>query len=313
MNPEENEAERGLRVVIVGSINVDYLTKVERHPGPGETVAGQETQTLPGGKGANQAVAAARLGADTALIGSVGHDANAAVAVAKLKEAGVDVSGLATAEVPTGTAFVTVDARGENTIVVVAGANACMDADAVLEHRDAIARADILVVQGEIPSSGTEAAVSLATGRVVLNLAPVITLAPETVQAADPLVVNEHEAALVLHQLKPTLQIPTDHTELAAALAAAGPRSVVLTRGSLGALYTDGNSVRAVSAPKVEAVDTTGAGDAFVGALSAGLAQGATLGEAVGLASRVGAYSVQRPGTQLSYPTAADMLPEVAL
>lgn len=311
MNPEGNEAKPGLRVVIVGSINVDYLTKVDRHPGPGETVTGQETHTLPGGKGANQAVAAARLGADTALIGSIGHDANAAIAVAKLEEARVDVSGLVAVEAPTGTAFVTVDGRGENTIVVIAGANSCTDAAAVLEHRDAITEAGILVVQGEIPASGTEAAISLATGRVILNLAPVITLSPESIQAADPLVVNEHEAALVLHQLDPALPVPTDHAELAAALGAAGPRSVVLTRGSLGALFTDGSSIRAVSAPKVEAVDTTGAGDAFVGALSAGLARGATLGEAVELASRAGAYSVQRPGTQASYPTAADALPEV--
>lgn len=303
-------AKPNLRVVIVGSINVDYLTTVERHPRPGETVAGHGTQILPGGKGANQAVAAARLGADTALIGSVGPDPSAAVAVAKLRAAGVDISGLVTTETATGTAFVTVDGRGENTIVVIAGANACTDADAVLEHRDAIAGAGILVVQGEIPPSGTETAISLATGRVVLNLAPVIALAPETIQTADPLVVNEHEAALVLHQLNPTMGIPTDHEELTAALAAAGPRSVVLTRGALGALYTDGGSIRTVSAPKVAAIDTTGAGDAFVGALSAGLAMGASLGEAVELASRVGAYSVQRRGAQPSYPTAADALPE---
>lgn len=313
MKSGEKEATPKLHVVVVGSINVDYLARVDRLPTPGETVAGQDAHVVPGGKGANQAVAAALLGADVALVGSVGHDTNAALALQLLREAGVDVSSVGALGAPTGTAFVTVDAGGENTIVVIPGANAGTDKDVILRHRDAIANAGILVVQGEIPGSGTEAAVALATGRVVLNLAPVVALGLETIKAADPLVVNEHEAALVLQQLNPGLPVPTDHTDLVSALAAAGPRSVILTRGALGALFTEDGRIEAVPAPKVDAIDTTGAGDAFVGALAAGLAAGKNTRDAVEFASRVGAYSVQRSGTQASYPTAADALPAVTL
>jgi ribokinase len=296
---------------VVGSINVDYLASVDRLPAPGETVAGRESHIVPGGKGANQAVAAARLGADVVLIGSVGQDPNASLALQLLGEAGVDVSGIGATEGATGTAFVTVDATGENTIVVIPGANGGTDEAVILQHSDAIANAGILVVQGEIPRSGTEAAVALATGRVILNLAPVINVSLETLMAADPLVVNEHEAALVLQQLKPSLPVPADHAELLSALAAAGPRSVIMTRGSLGAMFTAGGKVESVPAPRVDVVDTTGAGDAFVGALAAGLAAGNTTRDAVEFASRVGAYSVQRSGTQASYPTAADARPAV--
>lgn len=312
MKSQEKGTPPKAQIVVVGSINVDHVTSVDRLPGPGETVSGQGTRLLAGGKGANQAVAAARLGASTALIASVGRDSNAAVASAGLTAAGVDISGIMTVEADTGAAIVTVDAKGENTIVVIAGANACTDGEAARRHSAAIAAAGILVVQGEIPDSGTETAVSLATGRVVLNLAPAVNLAPAIIRSADPLVVNEHEAALVLRQLNPAMPTPSDHLKLTAALLDAGPRSVVLTRGAQGALFTDSGTVRAVPAPRVDAIDTTGAGDAFVGALSASLATGAALGEAVQFASRVGAYSVQRTGTQMSYPTSADVLPEVA-
>ena len=308
-NPRETG--NGMGVVVVGSINVDLLTTVPRHPAPGETVSGTEMRTLSGGKGANQAVAAAQLGSATSFIGSVGKDPYAAVATERLRAAGVDVTRVVAAEGTTGVAFVTVDANGENTIVVMAGANAQTTADAVDKHRDAIARAAVLVVQGEIPASGTQAAVAAATGRVVLNLAPVISLPAETIRTADPLVVNEHEAALVLHQLSPMAPVPAEHSELTAALVAAGPRSVVLTRGALGAMFSNGSGVHSVPAPRVDVVDTAGAGDAFVGALSGRLAAGDSLGEAVEFASRVGAYSVQHLGTQLSYPTSTDELPGV--
>lgn len=304
-------AER--EVVVVGSVNVDVMTTVSRHPGPGETVQGKEMRILPGGKGANQALAAARLGAKTTLIGSVGQDANAAVALESLRSAGVDLNGVLGCGTATGMAIVTVDDSGENTIVVIAGANAQMDAEAVLKYRDTIAGAAILVVQGEIPPSATETAIAIATGRVVLNLAPVISLSPEAIRAADPLVVNEHEAALVLRQLKPEMPVPTGHADLTEALAASGPVSVVLTRGAQGAMFSEGHGIHSVSSPQVNVTDTSGAGDAFVGALSAGLAAGASLSKAVEFAVRVGAYAVQRFGTQPSYPTSGDALPGVMM
>ncbi|WP_371706754.1 ribokinase [Pseudarthrobacter sp. NIBRBAC000502772] len=296
-------------VVVVGSVNVDMMTTVSRHPSPGETVQGKEMRILPGGKGANQALAAARLGAKTRLIGSVGQDANAAVALESLRSAGVDLDGVLGCGTATGMAIVTVDDSGENTT----GANAQMDAEAVLKCRDTIAGAAILVVQGEIPPSTTETAIAIATGRVVLNLAPVISLSPDAIRAADPLVVNEHEAALVLRQLKPEMPVPTGHADLTEALAASGPVSVVLTRGARGAMFSEGHGIHSVSSPKVDVADTSGAGDAFVGVLSASLAAGTSLSEAVEFAVRVGAYSVQRFGTQPSYPTSRDELPGVMM
>lgn len=298
-------------MVVVGSINADLLVTLTRHPRPGETVAGKELRILPGGKGANQALAAAQLGAATTLVGAVGGDAYAQVALGKLREADVDLSAVIEVDAPTGVAFVSVDDEGENAIVVIPGANALVDVEAVRRAGDLVTRAAVVVLQGEIPAASTEAAVALAGGRVVLNLAPVIELSPSTIRAANPLVVNEHEGALVLEILNPGRPVPEDHAELTAALAGQGLASVVLTRGGEGAMFTEGDGVTEVAAPRVEVVDTSGAGDAFVGALSARLAAGTGLQEAVEFAVRVGAYAVQHYGTQPSYPTLADELPEV--
>ncbi|WAH96335.1 ribokinase [Arthrobacter sp. MMS18-M83] len=246
--PKRTPVER--EVVVLGSVNVDLLTTVSRHPGPGETVQGKEVRILPGGKGANQALAAARLGAKTRLIAAVGEDANAVVALGSLRSAGVDLSGVLGCGTATGMAMVTVDDGGENTIVVVAGANARMDAKSVLKWRESIAGAAVLVVQGEIPPVATETAIAIATGRVVLNLAPVVALSPEAFRAADPLVVNEHEAALVLRQLRPQMPVPVEHADLIAALAVSGPVTVVLTRGARGAMFADGNGIHSVSSPR---------------------------------------------------------------
>ncbi|WP_312875970.1 ribokinase [Arthrobacter terrae] len=300
------------QVVVVGSINVDQVIRVNRHPRPGETLIGRSLVLLPGGKGANQAVAAARLGAAVALVGAVGSDGLAGDATALLAGAGVDLSAVQQVPGPTGLALITVADDGENTIVVVPGANAALDAPAVGRSADVIAAAAVLVLQGEIAAAGIAAAVQLAAGRVVLNLAPVIELDPAVILRADPLVVNEHEAALVLSALRPGVEPSNADRELVARLRECGIPSVVLTRGALGAICADDGGIEEVPAPAVPAVDTSGAGDAFVGALSARLAAGATLPEAVRLAVRVGAFAVQSEGTQASYPTLDDQLPEVA-
>jgi ribokinase len=299
------------KVVVVGSINVDQVITVARHPLPGETLIGTSIALLPGGKGANQALAAARLGASVTLIAALGSDPQAALATSLLIRAGVDLSGLRTLAGPTGLALITVADDGENTIVVIPGANASMDAAAVAAHQPAIAGAAVVVLQGEIPASGIEAASRLARGRMLLNLAPVIALAPALIRRADPLVVNQHEAALVLAQLDPAGPVAGDEAELVARLLACGLKSVVLTRGAQGALCADAQGSHALAAPVVVAVDTSGAGDAFVGALSAQLAAGASLLDAVRLAVRVGAFAVQRRGTQAACPTLADVLPEL--
>jgi len=298
-------------VVVVGSINADQVTTVQRHPLPGETLIGTSIDILPGGKGANQAVAAAQLGARVSMVGAIGQDAYAHSATAILESANVDLSSVRTVHGPTGLAVITVAADGENTIIVIPGANAAVDADVVSQSAGLIAGAAVLVLQGEIPAAASTAAARLARGRVVLNLAPVIELDPATIAAADPLIVNEHEAALLLAQLVPGTPPPASDAEAVARLREWGVTSVVLTRGALGAIVSDTDGTDTVASPVVVAVDSSGAGDAFVGALSARLAAGDTLREAARLAVRVGAFAVQSRGTQPSYPHAGDILPEV--
>ncbi|WP_265521476.1 ribokinase [Oerskovia flava] len=302
------------RVVVVGSTNADLLARVAAHPAPGETVLGESMDVLPGGKGANQAVAAARLGSPTALVGAVGDDAFAEPALAGLREAGVDLSALAVRSGTTGIALVTVAADGENSIVVIPGVNATVDADAVRAHHDVVAHAAVVVLQGEIPRSGIEQAARATRGRLVVNLAPVIDVDPDVLLAADPLVVNEHEAALVARALGASDGAPdgagTDEA-VVTALLARGVRSVVMTLGPRGALVGARDLLVPVPSPRVDAVDTTGAGDAFVGALAHGLAAGDDLVTAARFAARVGAFAVRSVGAQSSYPGRADELPEV--
>lgn len=295
-------------ITVVGSFNADLTVNVERHPDPGETLLGTGGATTAGGKGANQAAAAARLGAAVAMVGAVGADANAAVATAILRESGVDLTHVEGAGAVTGLAVITVDAGGENTIIVVPGANAAVDAEYVERHAEPIAAADVVLLQGEIPADGFARAVELARGRVVINLAPVIDVPRDALLRADPLLANEHEAGLILEQLGLGGGSPE---EMAMRLEQAGFTSVVLTLGPAGALVCDGAGARRVASPRVSAVDTVGAGDAFAGALCHRLVQGDSLDAAAAFAARVGAYSVTKPGAQPSYPAASDPLPEV--
>jgi len=303
----------GAKVAVVGSINLDQVVRLARHPLPGETLLGSSITLLPGGKGANQALAAARCGATVSLIGAVGNDPNAVLATALLETSGMDLDAVRIVDGPTGVAVICVADGGENTIVVIPGANSSVDAGAVERAAARIAEAAVVVVQGEIPADGIAAAAKLATGRVLLNLAPVIDVDVAVIRTADPLVVNEHEGALVLAQLdpSPSAPVPADDEALVASLRAQGIPSVVLTRGADGAICSDDDGTHLVPAPKVQAVDTSGAGDAFVGALSTQLAAGASLLEASRFAARVGAFAVQGHGTQPSYPTLTDALPEV--
>lgn len=322
-----NQQARAVRpthdVVVVGSVNADLLTRVEQHPAPGETVAGRTLSVLPGGKGANQAVAAARLGARTALVGAVGTDGFAEPALAGLRAAGVDLGALAVHAGPTGLALVTVADDGENTIVVVPGANARVDAAAVAGHADLVARAAVVLVQGEIPRSGTERAAAATTGRLVVNLAPVVDVDPAVLLRADPLVVNEHEGPQVLAALRRatsgTTSAPAPEPappgapgasegDVVDGLVAQGVPSVVLTLGGRGAIVATRAGRVHVPAPRVPVVDTTGAGDAFVGALARLLADGRDLVAATEVAVRAGAFAVGREGAQPSFPSATDLL-----
>jgi ribokinase len=291
-------------VFVVGSINQDFVLKVERRPNPGETVTNAELSTHNGGKGANQAAAAARLGASVAFLGRVGDDEFGEPLVRALEEKGIDTSLVERATgAATGAAFITVTPDGENAITVAPGANRSVtpeDADAA---SGAIGEARVLVAQMEIPVKTVLRAVELAASkgtRALVNLAPTFEVPRGLLEKLDPLVVNEHEAAFLLGR-----EVEGVDGALSAApeLLSLGPRSAVITVGEAGAVFAEGESGSRVPAPRVDVVDTTGAGDAFVGALAAQLARDASLEEAVAYAVRAGAAAVTKEGAQGALPT----------
>lgn len=304
-------------VAVIGSINVDLLLMVDRLPAAGETVLGTGGTLSPGGKGANQAVAAARQGASVLMVGAVGSDANAAEATRLLHKSGVSLDLVATAGGPTGLAVVSVDRNAENSIVVIPGANQHVDASAVSVALPRLRSCDVVVLQGELPLATTDFALRELRGTgvlVVLNLAPVIPLPAESIRSVDVLIVNEHEAVEALRLLSKETKIQAGHemdddddavrigVALADSLVSSGIPSAIVTLGVRGAVV--GRSEGPVHVPPVavDAVDTTGAGDAFVGAVAAGLAEGLTLHAAAELAVAVAAQSVISYGAQESYP-----------
>lgn len=293
-------------VLVVGSINADLSLSVQRHPLPGETLTGAGGDLTPGGKGANQALAASRMGARTSLIGAIGNDAAAQAALALLHTSPVNLQGVTVVEEPTGLAVITVSSEGENCIIVIPGANSTVDLHRVTHIPQQSHQ--VVVTQGEIPAATVDALALAVKGRFVLNLAPVIPVAVETLRSANPLIVNEHEGRHALELFGPD-DLPTEDRDVVAALRSHGVPSVVLTRGAQGAIVAEGQDLVTIDAPTVSVVDTTGAGDAFVGALVAGLADGDNLVVATRTAVRVGAFACTSAGAQESYPVHGDKLP----
>ncbi|MYS79315.1 ribokinase [Streptomyces sp. SID5474] len=297
-------------MLVVGSINADLVVRVPAHPRPGETVLGGDLAVHPGGKGANQAVAAARLGADVALAGRVGDDDHGRMLLATLRRECVRTDAMRTVPGASGVALIAVDDAGENTITVAPGANGRFGPADVVDLAPAIEAAAVVSLQLEIPLDTVSEVVRrcvAADTRVVLNLSPVVprdvSIAASVSGACDPLVLNEHEARATAGggDARAVLKLLRSLD--------ARPRSIVLTLGGGGALVADGDAeVVHVAAPKVAAVDTTGAGDAFTGALAWRLAVGDDPVPATRYAVRVGAAAVRRAGAQSSYPT-ADELP----
>jgi ribokinase len=283
-------------IAVLGSTNMDLVTYVEKAPQRGETVTGREFRTIPGGKGANQAIAAAHAGATVSMIGAVGNDSFGARLRSTLEHSGVETDSLRTVEGPSGTAHIVVDDEGGNSIVVVPGANGTVDH---LSPGDEglIASADALLLQLEIPLSAVLAGAQAARAhgiRTILTPAPAQPLPMELLGAVDLLVPNEHEAA--------TLTGRTDARAAAIALLEEVPE-VVVTLGSAGCLYaTRGADPVTVPAPQVSAVDSTGAGDTFVGTLAVALGEGRPMPEALRWAAEAAALSVQREGASTSMP-----------
>ena len=291
-------------VFVVGSINQDFVLSVERRPAPGETVTDASLATHNGGKGANQAAAAALLGTSVAFLGRVGDDGFGGPLVRALADKGVDTT--LVREVPgssTGAAFITVTPDGENAITVAPGANRRLTAGDVDDVSETITEAQVLVAQMEVPPEVILRAVEVAAGsgtRALVNLAPPFEVARALLEELDPLVINEHEAAFLLGERVEGVDGALDATPR---LLSLGPRSVVVTLGDDGAVFSGGESAQHLTAPKVKVVDTTGAGDAFVGALAARLAGDAPLKDAVAYAVRAGAAAVTEAGAQGALPT----------
>jgi ribokinase len=290
-------------IAVVGSCNLDLVVRVAELPGPGETVVGGDLFTNPGGKGANQAVAAARLGRRVAMVGRVGDDQAGRDLLAALAADGVDTTQVLVLDgVPSGTALITVDDRGENQIVVSPGANARLTAGDVAAAGPALAAAAVTLLQLEVPLEAVAAAAGTAAGTVVLNPAPVRPLPDELLAQVDVLVPNRVELAQLAGGRVPgTVE---EAARLAGRLAA---RAVVVTLGADGALVVGGGRASHVPAVPVAAVDTTAAGDAFCGGLADALAGGASLEDAARRAVRVAAAACTREGAQASLPTPADL------
>lgn len=291
-------------VVVLGSVNVDLVLRCATLPQPGQTVHGQDFQTLPGGKGANQAVAAARLGAPVAFIGCVGDDDFGRTARAVLAAEGIDTTHLHTmAGTPTGVAMILVDGAGQNCIALAGGANALLDTAQVDAAAALIEGAALFVCQLESPLAVVRHAIAIAHAAgvpVLLNPAPAQALPADVLAQVDVLVPNETEAAVLAAWPDGT---PFDAAVAAGRLRALGPRTVIVTLGADGAHVATDGLARHVPAPTAaRVVDTTGAGDTFIGAYAAARCEGADLARAVAYAQRAASLSVTRAGATGGMP-----------
>ncbi|WP_299475202.1 ribokinase [uncultured Roseibium sp.] len=285
-------------ITVFGSINLDLVVVVQRLPTAGETVRGPDHQTFPGGKGANQALAAKRAGANVAMVGAIGQDAFGTIAVSNMQDAGVDLAGVRKLPGATGLALIGIDAAGENQIIVASGANARVEAQWV---EPVLAAGGTLLLQGEVPFAQMRPAIGRAKAKgakVIWNPAPV----PEDeflpcLNAIDTLIVNESEAAEIAGRagLSTDLDMFIGHF-------ATSSRSVVVTLGSKGVLAGQGGNRYCFGAPAVSAVDTTGAGDAFCGALAASLDNGKPFERALKEGVAAGALACTATGAQSSAP-----------
>jgi ribokinase len=305
---DPRERHHRTNIVVVGSANMDLVVHTARLPARGETLLGGAFGTCPGGKGANQAIAAARLGAPVTMIGCVGDDSFGSALWNGLASDGIDTAHLhRLPDTPSGIAMITVAADGANTIVVAPGANARLTGEHIDAAGEAIANAGMLICQLEVPLETVRRAIDAAARHgtpVLLNPAPAEPLPDALYAQVDFLIVNETEAQ-VLTGL--AVSDAASARRAADALQVKGARTVIVTLGAGGVCYSGPEGAAHMAAPRVDAVDTTAAGDTFAGGFAAARVRGATLAEAIAFAQRAAALSVMRRGAQPSIPTRAEV------
>ncbi len=290
------------KILVIGSLNYDLVVYAPRHPIPGETILGNNFLTFPGGKGANQAVAAARLGGQVQMIGRVGQDHFGDELLQNLQLNQVDTTFVSRTTDPTGTALITVNAQGQNSIIVIPGANATLKKQDMEDLRSIIQSASVVVLQLEIPLEVVTTTIDIASeagALILLNPAPAAQIPAETLRKVTYLIPNESELALLTKLPTTTLE---ECRQAARYLLNRGCQHIILTRGEHGACYFNHNQEIILPAIKVPVVDTTAAGDAFIGGLATACAEGLDLRAALEKARAAGALAVTKAGAQASLP-----------
>ncbi len=291
------------RVVVIGSANIDLVSSVASLPVPGETVLGNSFIKTPGGKGANQAVAASKLGGEVSFVGCIGSDQEGEILRSSLKNANVNCDFLISRpEVSTGNAMIGVDAEGNNSIIVNSGANSALTQEDIVAAKEIVESAQIVLMQLEISTKCLEVAVEMASGIKILNPAPVVDISKKLLEKIDVLIPNRIELARLSNK-----ESFKNLDELEAAAKGLGIQTVIVTLGSAGALLVSDKQTELISSPAVESVDTTGAGDAFCGSMAESLSRGLSFLESVEYSVTAGALSTTTYGAQISMPTRSEV------
>lgn len=295
------------KITVIGSINMDLVVKTNEIPKLGETLLGEELLQIPGGKGANQAAAIGKLGGKVAFLGKLGNDNFSKVLLKELEEAGVDTSYIENEDISSGLAVINVDKEGNNNIVVIPGANGLVDDSYLARHESVFKESEILVFQHEIPLETVKYGLKLGKelGKItILNPAPAMDLDDETIENIDILIPNEHELGRMAK-----MEISDDKSILDASkiLLEKGIEKIIVTLGSRGALYIDSNTNKFFDAYKVDVVDTTGAGDSFIGGFTASYQEDRDIERAIDMGQKTAALAIQKIGAQSSLPSRKDV------
>ena len=294
-------------ICVIGSLNLDLVVNVDTMPKPGQTIIGSNFKEVPGGKGANQAVAMARLNGNVSMIGKVGEDGFGQTLINSLKNDKVDTTYIQTSKGATGVALITVDKNAQNSIVVSPGANFEVKEDDIDNNIEAIKNSDIVVLQLETPLNTIKYALNKAkelNKYTILNPAPAVKLDDEIIKNVDLLTPNETELEIISGV---SIETEEDIQKAAQIMIEKGVKELIVTLGSKGSLYINKEKSMFKKAYKVEAVDTTAAGDSYTGALAVALSQDKNIEDAMDFASKVGALSVLKEGAQSSLPTLEDV------